>query len=240
VPRGLKTSRTLRSGTSRTSAARRAVASLILITSNFEMTMELPDFTVEHLKKLPLRAIIAFAARCARRVEHLAQLPEGHPERERRRGAVEAALRMAEEFARGSTASLDESVVEAVDATRGVAGGPLSGENAVVAAAEAAHAAVSAGHVMGSREAEKDAPREERTAEARKFLGALGHVTADLAALNAFTAAAEAYDAVGLHNEGYVSAVLRDYDRLLRLELGSYPEAGQPIDPSPDGPLGPL
>ena len=202
--------------------------------------MELPDFTVEHLKKLPLRAIIAFAAHCARRVEPLAQLPEGHPERERRRGAVAAALRMAEGFAMGSTASLDESVVKAVDATRGVAGGPLSGENAVVAAAEAAHAAVSAGHIMGSREAEKDRPPEERTAEARKFLGALAHITADLAALNAFTAAAEAYNAVGLHNEGYVSAVLRDYDRLLRLELGSYPEAGQPIDPSPDGPLGPL
>ena len=33
--------------------------------------MELPDFTVEHLKKLPLRAIVAFAAHCARRVEHL-------------------------------------------------------------------------------------------------------------------------------------------------------------------------
>ena len=41
--------------------------------------MKLPDFTVEHLKALPLRAIVAFAARCARRVEPLAQLPEGHP-----------------------------------------------------------------------------------------------------------------------------------------------------------------
>ena len=202
--------------------------------------MELPDFTVEHLKKLPLRAIVAFAARCARRVEHLAQLPEGHPEWERRRGAVEAALRMAEGFAMGSTAPLDESVVEAADASWGVAGGPLSGENAAVAVAEAAHAAASAWHVMGSREAEKGAPREEKTAEARKFLGALAHVTADLAAMNAFTAAAEAYDAVGLHNEGYVSAALHDYDELLRLELGSYPEAGQPINPSPDGPLGPL
>ena len=202
--------------------------------------MELPDFTVEHLKKLPLRAIVAFAARCARRVEHLAQLPEGHPEWERRRGAVEAALRMAEGFAMGSTAPLDESVVEAIDASRGVAGGPLRGENAAAAVAEAAHAAASAWHVMGSREAEKDAPPEEKTAEARKFLGALAHVTADLAALNAFTAAAEAFDAVGFHNEGYVSAALHDYDELLRLKLGSYPEAGQPIDPSPDGPLGPL
>ena len=48
--------------------------------------MVLPGFTVEHLKVLPLRAIVAFATRCARRVEPLAQLPEGHPQREGRRG----------------------------------------------------------------------------------------------------------------------------------------------------------
>ena len=33
--------------------------------------MQVPDFTVEHLKELPLRAIVAFAGRCARRVEYL-------------------------------------------------------------------------------------------------------------------------------------------------------------------------
>src|SRR5512135_34691 len=202
--------------------------------------MELPDFTVEHLKKLPLRAIVAFAARCARRVEPLAQLPEGHPERERRRQTVEAALRMAEGFASGATVPPEESVVAAVDASRSVAGGPLSSEDAAAAVAEAARAAASAWHIMGAREAEKDRPPEERTAEARKFLGALAHVAADLAALNAFTAAAEAYGAVGLHNERYVSAALRDYDTLLRLQLGSYPEPGAPIDPAPGGPLGPL
>ena len=79
-----------------------------------------------------------------------------------------------------------------------------------------------------------------KTAEARKFLGALAAVTADLAALDAFTAAVEAYDAVGYHNEEFVAAALNDYDQLLRLKLGRYPEAGDPIDPSPGGPLGPL
>jgi hypothetical protein len=204
------------------------------------MTMELPDFTVEHLKKLPLRAIVAFAARCARRVEPLAQLPEGHPGREGRRAAVDAALRLAEGFSMGEACPSAESVVQAVDVSRGAAGVARSCESAAAAAAEAAHAAASAWHVMGSREAEKDEPPEERTAEARKFLGALAHVTVDLAALNAFTAAVEAYDAVGLHNEDYVAAALNDYDELLRLKLGCYPEPGDPIDPSPGGPLGPL
>jgi hypothetical protein len=37
-----------------------------------------------------------------------------------------------------------------------------------------------------------------------------------------------------------VSSALDDYDTLLRLQLGSYPEPGAPIDPAPGGPLGPL
>jgi hypothetical protein len=201
--------------------------------------MELPDFTVEHLKKLPLRAIVAFAARCARRVEPLAQLPEGHPQREGRRGAIEAALRLAEAFARGSDTPPDESVVAALDASRAVAGGPLGSADAAAAAAESARAAASAWHA-GFQEAEEGGPPGRRTAEARKFLGALEHVTADLAALNAFTAAADAFVSVGYRNEDFVSAALNDYDKLVRLRLGRYPEPGDPIEPSPGGPLGPL
>ena len=80
--------------------------------------MQVPEFTVEHLKKLPLRAIVAFAARCARRVEQLAQLPEGHPQRESRRAAVEAALCVAEAYATGSNEPPDESALAAVEAAR--------------------------------------------------------------------------------------------------------------------------
>jgi hypothetical protein len=201
--------------------------------------MILADFTAEHLKRLPLRAIVAFATRCARRVQALAQLPEGHPGRERLQEAIEAALRMAEEFASGSTVPLADSVVEAVDASRLIEGIPLSTDQAAAAASEAAHAAASSWRLIGSRGAEEDEPGELKTAKARKFFGAVTAVTADLAALNAFTAAVEAYDAVGYHNEEFVAAAVNDYNRLLRLELGSYPEAGGPIDPSPGGPLGP-
>jgi hypothetical protein len=202
--------------------------------------MELPEFTVEHLKKLPLRAIVAFAARCARRVEHLAQLPEGHPQREGRRGAVAAALRMAEDVARGSAAPPDESLIAAVDASRGVAGGPPGAADAAAAVAEAAHAAAAAWELTGPGATDESEPGELKTAEARKFLGALTHVTADLATLAAFTAAADAFTSVGYNNEDFVNAALNDYDRLLRLKLGRYPEPGEPIDPSPGGPLGRL
>src|SRR4051794_26475223 len=50
-----------------------------------EVIMTLANMTVDQLKVLPLRAIVAFAARCARRVEPLAQLPEGDPREESRR-----------------------------------------------------------------------------------------------------------------------------------------------------------
>jgi hypothetical protein len=202
--------------------------------------MEIPDFTIEHIKALPLRAIVAFAARCARRVGPLAQLPEGHPQREGRRWAIDEALGMAEAFARGTNGPPDESVVEAIDASRGVAGGPGGSADAAASAAAAAHAAASAWELTGLSATDKGEPGELKTAEARKFLGALTYVTADLAALAAFTAAVDAFTSVGYHNEDFVNAALNDYDRLLRLKLGRYPEPGDPIDPSPGGPLGPL
>jgi hypothetical protein len=203
-----------------------------------EVKMKLANFTVEHLKALPLRAIVAFAARCARRVEPLAQLPQGNPQRESRREAVEAALRMAESFARGMDAPPDESVVAAVDASRD-AGGEPAGAAAVSAVAQAAHAAASAWHA-GPQVAEESRAPGNHTTEAGRFLGALTHITADLAALNAFTAAADAFVSVGYRNEDFVDAALSDYDALVRLELGRYPEPGAPVDPSPGGPLGPL
>src|SRR4051812_45526452 len=135
--------------------------------------MDKQDFQCEHLKQLPLRAIVAFSVRCARRVQALCELPEGHPGRGRLREDVEVALRMAEGFASGSTAPCPDSVVEAVDASRGAAGIPLCVEAAAAAASGAAHAAASAWHLTGSPEPERDKPPEIKTAEARRFLGGL-------------------------------------------------------------------
>jgi hypothetical protein len=199
--------------------------------------MKLANFPIEQLKVLPLRAIVAFAARCARRVEPLAQLPEGNPQRESRREAVEAALRMAESFARGTDVAPDESVVAAIDACRD-AGGELACAAAASAIAQAAHAAASAWHA-GPQAEESGAPGKHMI-EAGRVLGTATHLTADLAAMNAYTAAAEAFVSVGYSNEHFVDSALRDYDKLVRLDLGRYPEPGNPVDPSPGGPLGPL
>jgi hypothetical protein len=43
------------------------------------------------------------------------------------------------------------------------------------------------------------------------------------------------------HRQNELDAAARaDYDRLRELNLGVYPELGQPIDPMENGPLGPL
>ena len=110
--------------------------------------MRLANFTLDQLKALPLRAIVAFAARCTRRVEPLAQLPEGDPQRESRRTAVDAALRMAESFARGTDAP--RRVGGRGDRREPDAGGESAGSSAASAVAQAAHAAASAWHA-GSR-----------------------------------------------------------------------------------------
>ena len=64
--------------------------------------MIVPNVSTEDLKKLPLRAIVALTARCARRVEYLSFLPDGHADRDRCRTAIDGAIRLAEDFARGS------------------------------------------------------------------------------------------------------------------------------------------
>ncbi|MGC8643578.1 MAG: hypothetical protein ACP5XB_27285 [Isosphaeraceae bacterium] len=62
-------------------------------------------------------------------------------------------------------------------------------------------------------------------------------MTADVAALLAFTAAVDAADAVG-YSDAFIQGAARDYQTVLALHLGDYPEPGRPIDPGPEGPLG--
>jgi hypothetical protein len=205
----------------------------------FEATIIRTNYTVEDLKKLPLRAIVAFAARCARRVEDLSQLPEGHPERESRRAAINAAIRLAEEVSRGSACTSVEPAVQAIDASRGVAGGGIGCECAVAAVAAAAHSAATVWLALNEGEGDRETKRWTNTPEARNYFSHLANVTAEVVALDAFTAAVEAANAA-TYDDAFMRGAVQDFEMLLGLHLGTYPQAGQPIDPSPDGPLGPL
>jgi hypothetical protein len=199
--------------------------------------MIVPNISTEDLKKLPLRAIVALAARCARRVEPLSILPEGHPHLDRSRTAIDGAIRLAEDFAKGSSCRAVPSVVRDVEACRAIAQGDYVRETAVAAVVFSAHAAAAALESLGLR----DEPGEASlmgTPPPSPFPHLAG-VAADLAARDAFTAAVDAAGAAG-HTDTFTKAAVQDYQALLRLDLGSYPEAGQPIDPSPSGPLGEL
>jgi hypothetical protein len=198
--------------------------------------MIVTNYTPEDLKKLPLRAIVALSARCARRVEHLALLPDDDPEAERCRAAVASAIRLAEDFARGLPCSSPESAVREVEAWRAVVNADLVRDSATGAIVMAAHAAAASLRALNLRgETEGSHSHGSATPDP---LPHLADVTADLAAQGAFLAALEAVAAEG-HSDTFVNAAVDDYQKLLRLDLGRYPQAGEPIDPSSRGPLGP-
>jgi hypothetical protein len=198
--------------------------------------MIVTNYTPEDLKKLPLRAIVALSARCARRVEHLALLPDDDPETERCRAAVASAIQLAEDFARGLPCSSPESAVRNVEAWRADAKADFVRDSATGAIVMAAHAAAASLRALDLR-GESDAPRAVGAAKVDP-LPHLADVTADLAAHEAFLTALEATAADG-HSDVFINAAVEDYQKLLRLDLGSYPAAGKPIDPSSRGPLGP-
>ena len=199
--------------------------------------MIVPNVSTEDLKKLPLRAIVALAARCARRVESLSLLPDGHEDRARCRTAIDSAIRLAEDFARGSPCRAVPPVIRDVEASRETAEGDYLRETAAAAVVWTAHAAAAALEATGLR----DEPAEVNLIGARlpNPFPQLANVAADLAARDAFTAAVDAACAAGFADE-FIKGAMQDYQALLKLGLGRYPEAGQTIDPSPAGPLGEL
>lgn len=198
--------------------------------------MIIPKYTLDDFKKLPLRAIVAFAARCARRVEDLAVPPVGHPAHASCLKAVSDALELAEDFAKGLPCTKCEAVIAAIEAARDGARGDLVRENATAAVLQAAYTAATALHAV----ALQDEPDERHLFRppTRSF-ARLADLSAELAALDAFTAAVDASDATG-YPDDLIYGAIGDYERLLGLKLGDYPRAGKPVDPSPTGPLGRL
>jgi hypothetical protein len=153
--------------------------------------------------------------------------------------AVDNAICLAEEVSRGSD-SVSTAVVDRVlQATRALSSESVGSECAVAAAVAAARTAATVWLVLNPGESSRDAERWTKTPEARNYVSHLANVTADLVAMDAFTAAVEAAGAVA-YSDDFMRGAIHDYETLLGLGLGTYPEAGRPIDPSADGPLGPL
>ena len=161
--------------------------------------MIVPDFTLEDLKKLPLRAIVALSARCARRVESLSLLPDGHADRDSCRTAIDGAIRLGEDFARGAPCRDVPTVIRDVEACRAIAEDDHVRETALAAVVWTAHAAAAAMEGLGLR----DEPAEVDLMGTRlpNPFSLLVNVAADLAAMDAFTAAVDAARAAGFADQ---------------------------------------
>ena len=165
----------------------------------------------DRLNRLPRRALAAFAARCARRVETSSWLW----------GCADAseAIALAERFARGQ-----QDVLNA-DAARAAARAGACAAKADALAARAADADVDPSASYRAVAANTAAAHAAQTI-----------VTAS-GAPNAAHAAARAASYIDRRIHDAAAADLR---RLLALDLGSFPELGAVIDPGEEGPLGPL
>ncbi len=164
--------------------------------------------------------------------------PGDHPKNEKCRMAINDAIQMAENFARDVPTSACDSVIRQLMSTQGAWQGEFVREKAIAAIAHAANTAALGMHSLDLRRE----PKERSIMGPAPEPGPLSHVadiTADIAALQAYTAAMDASISVG-YADKFVDRAAGDFERLLSLGLGKYPQAGQPIDPAPAGPLGSL
>ncbi len=183
----------------------------------------------ELLPRLPLRAIVAVAARSARRVQSLIQFPDEERKRQQHQHAVVAALEAAEAFC------LDR----ALDAMWSP--GDEAGRPKVVADANAAYSAAksdAAGRAASSAFQTVMAAWEANRGNADSVMerGVRAVAFAFDAAETTPTTTTEKREARSI----VVSAVNRDIQKLLGLDGGRFPQLGDPVDPSEKGSLGRL
>lgn len=173
------------------------------------------------LKSLPLRALVAYAARCAQRVQPYFYLPFEHPDGEAAEKALQDAVQVSLDFVRGENLAashvqdVEEAVVRALIAVSEGESPDTKAAlscNAMYAAIDAAALAIDA----------VKAP--SRATQGSKVVAAA--VTSSEAAL--------------VVDPDIKHKMIRDFQILTRLSLGRFPDWGRPFDASPKGTLGPL
>ena len=172
---------------------------------------------VVDLSQLPPHAIVAYAARCARRVQPLFGRAGASQELA---DAVERAIEAAERIATGHVLAVEEmAVAEPAEAAAAATAGSPAAYQAARAACYAARAACAA---------------DQAPYAAASFGGDTARA-AQAAAIAAQGDPSSAADAA--HYADY--AARADYERLVLLNRGG-PPLGLPLHCTEDGPLGPL
>ncbi len=174
---------------------------------------ELPS--QDELKTLPLGAIVAYAARCARRVQPQYRSAATGDEAAKHAAAVEAAISLAEHYCQSQQVSVP--AYDAAYAARDAAAGE-GARDAARAASGAVRAAAYAFDIPKSAVYDHPIYASHVATEAADGAQAAARAAADPTAA--------------------VAAARADFDRLGELQLGAYPAPGTPLDPSENGPLG--
>ncbi len=191
------------------------------------------DGIAKALRTLPRRAMIALATRCARRIRPLLyDLPPNHPDKRTHLAALEKAILVAEDFAQGT---LTEGAWEPVDSVNR----PL-----VVANANSAYhaltnfepAGTAAAAVFQTAIAAWTAQIQDAEDSVSRTLSAVS--TADAASIRAVKRMV--HSVASPSPPVLIAAASHDLPTLLGLGLGDFPNLGEKIDPSPNGPLGSL
>ncbi|QDU46732.1 hypothetical protein Mal52_52540 [Symmachiella dynata] len=175
----------------------------------------------EQLRRLPLRALVAFASRCARRIQPQYVLENDHPTKQTSTNSINAAIRVAEEFAMGGSVDAKKAATATRDAEEAYAAAqdPEFASPEAVHAAKAALAAVGAANICFAVKASQGMDKEV-------------WVAVEIAGESMIAAMAD--------EETASRALAFDLETLAELELGEFPEWGETVDPMEDGPLGPL
>jgi hypothetical protein len=183
------------------------------------------EITLQDLGSLCLRATVALAARCARRVRPgMDDLPADFPNRAEALAILDVALANAEDYARAHImphAQADSNARAAFEVGEAAYPYRRLGAYAVAHAARAAAAAIQAG---------------ERATESTGMEVLASAYGANRVALTAGSGA-RLDEATTIQVR---AAILADYEALRRLCPGSFRDLGDPVDPSEQGPLGVL
>jgi hypothetical protein len=177
--------------------------------------------STNELKQLPLFALLAYAARCARRVYPLFRLNAGNPEARLCQQAIESAIRLTEELASGNSVDPAQLCVAEEGTVRAVvvASEMMPPDERAAYAANAAYAAISAAKaLLEAYHSDNPEAEAERVADA----------------------AAIARDAANSADERVAHAAELDWDMLRRMFLGKYPDVGEPVEATETGILGAL
>jgi hypothetical protein len=196
--------------------------------------------TKGELQNLPLRASVALAARCARRVQPLFRTCHDDPRKERSHQAVDMAVEASEAVAAGVLIpDLAKRVGDLAELGRLVSRRPLPPPADQVALAAASAAAAAAAAVKADAEQVLDHA-------ATAFSVAAGAVSFSRVVAGDDKLAAVELEKVllgkvtDLGADEMRDALATDYENLRTQDLGQFPDLGKAVDPSDKGPLGPL